>query len=227
MDGKIRAGITMRIVKADNYDETRDAISHDWMAFLGNIGFTPVLIPNSLEDPAAYFSAEKCGILILSNGEDVRLGRGPDGKFTGTERDMTEAQLLKYAIDNGVPVLGVCRGMLFINVFLGGKLTGGVSGHVTPSHTVEIMNCYFKSLYGEFSLNTNSYHNTGIEKENLAEGLLPWATSGNMVEGFYHGEYPIMGMLWHPERAGESGAKDMEVIRKFMEKAVTVRRERV
>ena len=41
-------GFTSRIVFAENYNEERDALSHDWTKFSESIDITPVSIPNNL-----------------------------------------------------------------------------------------------------------------------------------------------------------------------------------
>ena len=38
------------------------------------------------------------------------------------ERDMMELDVLEYAVPQGTPILGVCRGSQMINVFYGGNL---------------------------------------------------------------------------------------------------------
>ncbi len=43
--------ISMRVVNNADYPEPRDAIiSHDWIRFLEQLGITPVMVPNVLED---------------------------------------------------------------------------------------------------------------------------------------------------------------------------------
>jgi putative glutamine amidotransferase len=78
--------------------------------------------------------------LLLGGGVDVDPSRSQltigddvlDDKFTDTHatsntttsvgRDQFELQLIKHAIDEGCPVLGICRGCQLLNVALGGTL---------------------------------------------------------------------------------------------------------
>ena len=105
--------ISLRIVKAQNYDETRDALSHDWPQFLENLGIIPIYIPNNLLNVKNYLSAFEIDGLILSGGDN--LGTDP-------VRDKTETELLQYAMSKNIPTLGICRGLQLINQYFGGTL---------------------------------------------------------------------------------------------------------
>ncbi|MFH7423211.1 gamma-glutamyl-gamma-aminobutyrate hydrolase family protein, partial [Pseudomonas syringae pv. tagetis] len=65
--------------------------------------------------------------LILSGGQDVNpllYGEEPTTK-TGSPflaRDQSEQLLLKHVIDQGKPVLAICRGLQILNVAYGGTL---------------------------------------------------------------------------------------------------------
>ena len=52
------------------------------------------------------------------------------------------------------------------------------------------------------SITVNSYHNNVIESKDLGKDLKSFAThkDDNTVEGFIHVRYPIIGVMWHPER---------------------------
>lgn len=206
----------MRVVHPLQYREDRDAISHDWIELVQRCGCLPILLPNGIDDPAGYFVFQRCSALVLTNGDDVKLTRTPTGKFGGTERDILEAKLLSYAIKNKISVLGVCRGMQFINVYFGGKLTPRISGHVAKSHPLKLISQEYQNFYEAKTIRTNSYHKMGIRIEDLAADLVPWATRDNIVEAFSHSVYPILAIQWHPERKGISAKKDQRLIEAFL-----------
>jgi len=131
-----KIGLTLRIIESLNYQESRDAISQDWIALIDRLGFIPILIPNGLEDPVKFVVSNNCEALILTNGEDVNLVMKNPEDIQGSERDITEAKLLIWAIKKKIPVLGVCRGMQFINVFFGGDLTDKIENHITKSFRI-------------------------------------------------------------------------------------------
>ena len=123
--------ISLRIVKAQNYDETRDALSHDWPQFLENLGIIPIYIPNNLLNVKNYLSAFEIDGLILSGGDN--LGTDP-------VRDKTETELLQYAMSKNIPTLGICRGLQLINQYFGGSITENNSdSHVGTKHHLDIV----------------------------------------------------------------------------------------
>ena len=52
------------------------------------------------------------------------------------------------------------------------------------------------------SITVSSYHNNIIESRDLGKDLKSVAThkDDNTIEGFIHVKYPIIGVMWHPER---------------------------
>lgn len=188
----MKIGITMRIVKSPNYDEERDALSHDWNKFseLSNIVLIP--IPN-LSKVIFYIEALNFDGIILSGGDDI--GDTP-------KRDDTEYKIVKYCLSNNLPIFGVCRGMQIINNFFNGKLDKDKTGdHVRNSHSVEIVNSKHVDTNKKY-VTVNSYHQNIIEPTSLGNNLDVFAISknDNSVEGFIHNSLPIMGVMWHPER---------------------------
>jgi putative glutamine amidotransferase len=91
---------------------------------LERLGAVPVALPY-LEHPSALLS--HLDGLLLAVGRDLepaRFGGRPHPASTlhSPLRDATELALARAAIAEGVPVLGICRGMQVINVALGGTL---------------------------------------------------------------------------------------------------------
>jgi len=191
---KPKIGISLRIIDTKNYNEQRDALSQDWPIILEELGLVPVYIPNKLADVKNFVDEFSIDGLILSGGDN--LGENVD-------RDKTEFELVKYAINKKIPILGVCRGMQLINDYFGGKLTITKSGdHVGKHHEIEITKEKFSSLFNCQSITVNSYHNNLIDKDKIAKDLKDFAIYKNdaTVEGFYHPSLPIVGVMWHPER---------------------------
>ncbi len=177
-----KIGISLRVETIEKYDEKRDTLSHDWINFFQKFNFIPILIPNNLEDIEGYISELKLDGIILSGGE-------------------TESKMLEIATKNSIPVLGICRGMQIINNFFGGNLhKRDDPEHINNNHTINLTK---HSPFNENnSITVNSYHNNVIESKDLGKDLKSFAThkDDNTVEGFIHVRYPIIGVMWHPER---------------------------
>jgi len=187
-------GISLRVELIEKYNEKRDTISQEWTNFLQKLAITPILIPNTLDDVKSYISDVGIDGIILSGGDNI-------GQFP--ERDETEKQILDYAIRKKFPVLGVCRGMQIINEYFGGNVVANDNdNHVGKPHEIHIMDQRFSSLLEYENIEVNSFHNNIITKNNIGNKLQIFALSlhDNTVEGYYHSDLPIIGVMWHPER---------------------------
>lgn len=195
----LRVGISQRVDPYPGRNETRDALDQRWATLLWTLDIILVPLPNLCPAAPSYFKALELDGFILSGGNDI--GEMP-------ERDGLEAEVLKFAGRNGQPVLGVCRGMQFMNSFLGGTLEE-VSGHIATSHPISgpltDTNKY---------QNVNSYHGQGIRIKGLARTLVMTAQSDDgVVEACAHTSLPWIGIMWHPERNDPVDPRDSTLIR--------------
>jgi len=204
-----KVGISFRIVNALNYDEKRDAISHDWPKFLEEIDVLPIWIPNTISDLDSFFTELKIDGIILSGGDNI--GKTP-------ERDKTEISLIDYGIKNNIPIVGVCRGMQILNQYFGGSLISLSSKtHVGKEHSLLIQNENFSNILPS-EITVNSFHNNVITSKTIGKNLTSFAEtkSDKTIEGFSHDSFPIFGVMWHPER--EQKTFDKLLLKKFFEK---------
>ena len=209
---KPKIGISLRVVNAVNYDEKRDALSQDWPVFLEKLGLNPIFIPNTLSDVASYLHDVQVDGLILSGGDNI--GDTP-------ERDKTEKDILEYAIKNKIPLIGICRGMQIINNFFGGTIEGSQDlKHVGKPHSIKITNQEFSSFFNTNTLQVNSFHYNLIRLANLGNNLEPFAvvSDDQTIEGFFHKNFPLIGVMWHPER--EQNNSNQLLIKKAFEKII-------
>ena len=184
-----KVAVTSRIVNADDYDEIRDAISHDWIKYLAGLNLTPVIVPNCFEDPCSYIKSLEISLIIFTGGDNISA--------SGL-RDKNERILLDWAIQERYPVLGVCRGMQLLNVFFGGRLTK-LQKHVNCEHELHFSDTLAR-FYG-ISSRVNSFHELGIEKSGIGKNLIVQAVdNGGYIEAFRHCNLPVIGIMWHPER---------------------------
>ena len=184
-------GISLRVTNAEKYVEKRDSLSHDWSIVLQQLGFHPLLIPNTISDVSAFLDDMKVSGLILSGGDNI-----------GDEplRDQIEKKIIDHAVSRDIPLIGICRGMQIINSFFGGKIRRlDNSDHVNKPHKVNLSSNF--SL-GNNAIQVNSFHHNVIDAANLGKNLSPFAISerDNTIEGFIHNELQIFGVMWHPER---------------------------
>ncbi|ASJ05181.1 gamma-glutamyl-gamma-aminobutyrate hydrolase family protein [Thermococcus barossii] len=166
--------------------------------------------------------------LLLIEGPDVHpyfYGEDPSGaiKYVDVDRDEFEIRLVKMAVEKGIPILGISRGMHVINVALGGTLYQDLNdipkaikhdwdveliGPTQRVHGVRIKTS--STLYeilkneldiggtNEVYLRVNSFHHQAVKR--VGEGIRPvaYAVDG-LIEAIEGTEGFIMGLQWQPE----------------------------
>lgn len=207
----MRIGVSQRVEVIHSYGEHRDCLDQQWFRFLESLGYAPVPIPNSLSNVEGWVESMGIEGLILTGGND--LSSLPDASNASIERDETESALLTVARLRAWPVLGVCRGLQMMNVWLGGQLIP-VSGHTAvrhPVNPVEVTDSCFRQ-YGE----VNSFHNWGIAPDGLADDLVPQLlSSAGDIEAYTHNFLPWFGIMWHPEREAPFKEQDKQLINRI------------
>ena len=168
-------------------------------------GGMPVHLP--LDADAADWAHHLDG-LVLTGGADVEPERyGHDNHASDTEprRDEVEFTLFETALGDGLPVLGICRGLQLINVHQGGTLEQHVPEHsrydIAPheeSHVLTITpGTTLHALYGGM-LEVNSLHHQTIG--DVGQGLSVTAVAEDgVVEGIEMAGVPVIAVQWHPE----------------------------
>ena len=205
-----RIGLTQRVEVVESYDERRDCLDQRWAPVVRSFDSIPIPLCNETEDVEAYVSALDLDGIVLTGGND--FAHLEDGVNTAPERDAFERKLLRVAIDQKLPVLGVCRGLQLINLVCGGSLAR-VDDHVAVDHPldIELDSASIPDLPSRTSV--NSYHTYGVTNETLGTDLVPVGrASDGSIEWIEHERYPITGIMWHPERDGPLTELDRRVI---------------
>ena len=171
--------------------------------------------------------------LIMAGGPDVHP------KYYGQEvdpycgeinepRDELELYLMKWAMEQDIPVLGVCRGMQMINVALGGTLHQDVVHHMGIVHRQsEGMRYWHDVIFeGDSMLRrlvpsvrypVNSFHHQAVDR--LADGLVATAYNPDgLIEAY---ERPasrfLMAVQWHPEVSYFKDSFSRKIFERFLE----------
>ena len=154
--------------------------------------------------------------------------------------DAGQKAMLDKAIELGIPVIGMCRGIQFINVYFGGTIIQHLSSFMAhryyiPDRYHRVIfeeGSFLKELYGTDELMVNSRHHQAVGT--LGKGLkriARWEPSESehpqedwesvTTEAIQHEIYPIIGLQWHPERSwcmdyDEKKANGEKMLRYFM-----------
>ncbi|MDI9245928.1 gamma-glutamyl-gamma-aminobutyrate hydrolase family protein [Marinobacter sp. CHS3-4] len=151
--------------------------------------------------------------LVLSGGTHVhpsRYGQQPEVTANyDTRRDETDYRLLSHAEKLGLPVLGICRGAQFINIFRGGSLCQNVTPlrrhtrHrplLLPLQTVRLVaGSRLINVMEEPVIGANRIHSQSIKK--LGRHLQVVGLDKDwFVQAIENttGQW-LMGIQWHPE----------------------------
>lgn len=179
---------------------------------------TPLVMPVGTKEHAQQY-VDLIDGLLLTGGYDVNpnlYGEHPHPKLQALfpKRDTFELSLIEAAINKGIPILGICRGMQLLNVYFGGTLYQDLDSqygndmiqHVQPSsfdipiHWVNVAeDSYLHQITGD-KLMVNTFHHQGIK--DLANGLRSVATTADgMIEAVeaIDSSMDILALQWHPE----------------------------
>jgi putative glutamine amidotransferase len=170
-------------------------------------GLAAMLPPDAPERAAA--TVARLDGLVIAGGPDVepvRYGAEPDPR-TGPparSRDAWELALIEAALDRGIPLLGICRGMQLLNVALGGTLVQHIDGHaevpgVFGRHPVKPVPGTLYAGIAPEQTSVPAYHHQSVDR--LGKDLIPSAhAEDGTVEAI---ELPApawaLGVQWHPE----------------------------
>ncbi|MBB4955162.1 putative glutamine amidotransferase [Agrobacterium vitis] len=150
-------------------------------------------------------------------------------------RDATSLPLIRRAIERGIPLLAICRGIQELNVALGGTLATeiqeqpGTWDHRKPPTenrdeayairqpvTISEGSCIARYLGGAGTIQINSLHRQAIstiaprlQAEAVAEDGTVEAVSVIDAKGF------AVGVQWHPEYWAESDAPSRALFEAF------------
>ena len=160
--------------------------------------------------------------LIFSGGPDIgpeAYGRDAHAETTPVwpHRDRAELAMMRGALDRGVPVLGICRGMQLLNVARGGTLEqhlADVLEDASPHksapgtfsrHPVDIAPGTRLASILQHAPAAHSCHHQAPAQ--VGDGLTVSAQAADgVVEGLELPDHPFaVGVLWHPEEDPEGG----------------------
>ncbi len=217
---------------------------HTYVDAVVRAGGAPFLFP--LVDDVDVLRSLYEGLdgILLAGGCDVdpvHYGEEPLPQLGVIDavRDRVELQLTRWAVTDGKPILGICRGMQVMNVALGGTLYQDIptqcDTHVPHdtfaredwahmAHEVDLVpDSTVASLLGTKRFAINSFHHQSLKQ--IAPTLKPvgWASDGvvEFVEGL-NGHF-MVGVQCHPEvLQAEIDPRWQGLFKGFIERCVRV-----
>lgn len=181
-------------------------------------GGTAVLLPPDAPELAAEVTSRLDG-LIVSGGPDLDPAgygaeRDPHTEPPSPERDAWELALIAAALDQGLPLLGICRGMQAMNVVFGGDLVQhlpdrlGTTVHapgpgIYGEHAITaVPGTRLTEILGGGAQQVPTYHHQAVGRVGLGLTVSAYAPDGT-VEAL-EGPGPFtLGVQWHPEQGAD------------------------
>ncbi|GHC63916.1 gamma-glutamyl-gamma-aminobutyrate hydrolase family protein [Limoniibacter endophyticus] len=226
-------------VQSGNYDW--HASPNQYLAAAVNVaGVMPLLIPSfgAQVDFDALFSCVQ-GVMITGAKSNVHpsLYGGDASEENGPydpARDATSLPLIKGAIERGIPLLAICRGIQEMNVALGGTLATEIQDgpdmwdHRAPEGETQDERFSIRQkviikqggclagIFGAGAIKINSLHRQAISRlgerlqvEAVADDGTIEAISVVGAKGF------AVGVQWHPEYWAESDNASRKIFEAF------------
>lgn len=175
------------------------------------IGAVPLVLPPGY----SLDGLDECSGLFLQGGSDVVSIRDAlGGEERDASRDLAEYAALQRALQLGIRVVGVCRGMQLINSYFGGTdarietsaqvLDHGSSAAWTQHDVILDSRSLVARRLGTRRLsNCSSHHQRKIMGLGAGLRATGWATDG-CVEAIEGPGCATIGVQWHPEDTAAS-----------------------
>ena len=209
-------------------------------AAINGAGVFPLLVPSfgdklDLDEllgrvDGVMVTGSKTNVHPSLYGGDASEANGP----YDPDRDATTLPLIRKAIEHGVPLLAICRGIQELNVALGGTLAAeiqdreGSLDHRAPasddqderfairqSVSIKPGSC-LAGVFGTGEILVNSVHRQGVDRlgsrlevEAVAEDGTVEAVSVKNARAF------AVGVQWHPEYWVNSDGNSAKIFRAF------------
>lgn len=195
-----KIGITVREVIVD--DTKKEFVNTSYMEFLNNCReIIPIIISASTENISQILSF--CDGFLITGGDDLDPvlynEENTSSNITPKSIDDLDKAVINYCLKSKKPLLGICRGLQSLNVFLGGSLHQNIENHRDNNHEILL---YDNSMFTKLASNrliVNSFHHQAINK--LADRLnCVGVASDGIIEVVEHKELPMFAVQYHPEK---------------------------
>jgi putative glutamine amidotransferase len=202
-------------------------------------GCQPLIVPSAHIDEIDALLDLADGLFLTGSPSNVHPSHFGEGVHDTTlpldpERDHWTLPLIPRALERGVPLLAVCRGLQEVNVALGGSLHQAVQevpGRLDhrdaddstldvlygPAHELTVLpGGALADVLGAGRIEVNSLHGQGVNR--LAQGLRVEAVAPDgLVEAFSVEGAAAFNLCvqWHPEWQAASNPVSMRLFRAF------------
>ena len=150
-----------------------DKVATSYTDAIIQYGGLPVIMPND-KNLIEEYSKVIDGVVLIGGMNDVDpelYGQeNTHSNEVNTEKDEIELAWIEHAFENKIPLLGICRGMQLMNIFMGGTLVQNIESKIKHMdyqnqskeiHSVQIVGSHY---FDDGKYEINSVHHQGVEK---------------------------------------------------------------
>lgn len=209
-----------------------------------NAGGVPVILSVPYWRSAIHSLMHRLDGLLVSGGNfDIHpryYGERPLRALGEVQprRTRFELAIIRLALENDWPILGICGGLQAINVALGGTLYQDIATQLpnavehqqaakkaTGGHAIRIQpGTLLNRIFRRKNLEVNTTHHQAIKR--LGTGLLINATAEDgLIEGVESPRHSfVLGVQWHPEAMHRKLVAQQSIFRFFVASCRQLRR---
>ncbi len=181
-----------------------------YMDAIEHCGGMPMMLPYCEEEDNLDRYAELADGCLFTGGYDISPELyGEQIRYNTVyctpERDRHEEALYKKWMATGKPVLGICRGLQFINVMEGGSLHQDIpversAIHSSTEHSVVVeQGTIMEQIFGAQELSVNSFHHQCVKRIADCLKVTAYSKEDYIIEGVEHKTKPMFAVQYHPE----------------------------
>lgn len=225
-------GVTVGARERDG--ETYARLRMTYVEALEQAGAIAVIVPPVDQDAVPELIDRLDGLLLPGGadvdpghyGEEMRGSNPPDPAL-----DHLELAAARYAFEQDLPTLGICRGQQVINVALGGSLIQHIDGHAPDGardalyHALQVApGSRLAHVLGSSDLQVNSHHHQAVNALGKPLRAVGWSDDGT-IEGI---EAPdrtwFLAVQFHPEDLVGTHAPSQRLFAAFVAACTRTRR---
>jgi putative glutamine amidotransferase len=202
-------------------------------------GGAPIAIPLQLGEETLSGIFARLDGLLLAGGADVHpreFGEEVAPFWRGEidrERDIVELNLLRWAMHEQMPILGICRGIQMLNVAAGGSLYQDIDSQLTNplhhpqikgnppnfrAHSIDIdPQSRLSRVLSTTQIEVNSRHHQSVKQ--VAPGFCVTARAPDgVIEGIEstNGHFAL-GVQFHPENLIDDDPRMVRLFQEFVD----------
>ncbi|MBM7855360.1 putative glutamine amidotransferase [Desulfohalotomaculum tongense] len=220
-------------------DTGRVWLSKYYIEAVAAAGGVPLILPVLAPNYHVRRMLALCQGLLLPGGGDIDpllFGEEPQpGSGEICPRcDHFELEIAQKALEEGMPILGICRGAQVLNVAAGGTVCQDITSEIKkplkhsqqaprwyPTHTVTVTaGSLLEKILGQKSIKVNSFHHQMVGKLGQNIKISALAPDG-VIEAIEHESSNkfVLGVQYHPEVMWKNNSQAMAIFKALIKYA--------